>query len=58
VVGGLVVSQALTLFTIPVTYIYMDRFSDWIAGFARSRQTARPRGAPQPAPARGPAAHR
>ena len=32
VVGGLVVSQALTLFTIPVTYIYMDRLSDWLAG--------------------------
>ena len=30
VVGGLIVSQALTLFTIPVTYIYMDKFSDFI----------------------------
>jgi hydrophobe/amphiphile efflux-1 (HAE1) family protein len=27
VVGGLIVSQALTLFTTPVTYLYMDRFS-------------------------------
>ncbi|MGC2392433.1 MAG: efflux RND transporter permease subunit [Methylovirgula sp.] len=27
VVGGLIVSQALTLFTTPVTYIYMDRFN-------------------------------
>ncbi len=26
VVGGLIVSQALTLFTTPVTYLYMDRF--------------------------------
>jgi multidrug efflux pump subunit AcrB len=55
VVGGLIVSQALTLFTIPVTYIYMDHFSDWVAGFARGRQATAPRGAmrqPQPARAR------
>jgi len=44
VVGGLVVSQALTLFTIPVTYLYMERFSDWIAGFAGGRAAS-----PQPA---------
>jgi multidrug efflux pump subunit AcrB len=35
VVGGLVVSQALTLFTIPVTYVYMERLSEWISGFGR-----------------------
>ena len=29
VVGGLIVSQALTLFTTPVTYLYMERFSEW-----------------------------
>jgi multidrug efflux pump subunit AcrB len=33
VVGGLVVSQVLTLFTIPVTYLYMERLSKWLAGF-------------------------
>jgi hypothetical protein len=27
----------LTLFTIPVTYIYMDRFSDWVSSFSYSR---------------------
>jgi HAE1 family hydrophobic/amphiphilic exporter-1 len=30
-VGGLVVSQLLTLFTTPVVYIYMERLSRWIA---------------------------
>jgi hydrophobe/amphiphile efflux-1 (HAE1) family protein len=35
VVGGLVVSQALTLFTIPVTYIYMDRVAEWLGGRGR-----------------------
>jgi hydrophobe/amphiphile efflux-1 (HAE1) family protein len=39
VVAGLVVSQVLTLFTIPATYIYMDHLSDWIAG-RRRRQPA------------------
>jgi hydrophobe/amphiphile efflux-1 (HAE1) family protein len=48
VVGGLLVSQLLTLFTIPVTYIYMDQFSDWVSGFARGRPSAQPQ-----APAHG-----
>src|SRR5215469_10757324 len=34
VVGGLVLSQALTLFTIPVTYVYMERLSEWLSGGA------------------------
>jgi multidrug efflux pump len=29
VVGGLAVSQLLTLFTTPVVYLYMDRFRLW-----------------------------
>ncbi|HEY7247648.1 MAG TPA: efflux RND transporter permease subunit, partial [Xanthobacteraceae bacterium] len=29
VVGGLIVSQALTLFTTPVTYLYMERLNAW-----------------------------
>jgi multidrug efflux pump subunit AcrB len=32
IVGGLIVSQALTLFTTPVIYIYIDRFRLWLRG--------------------------
>jgi len=28
--GGLILSQALTLFTTPVVYLYMDRFKRWL----------------------------
>jgi multidrug efflux pump subunit AcrB len=31
-VGGLIVSQALTLFTTPVVYLYLDRLSNWFSG--------------------------
>ncbi len=31
IVGGLLVSQWLTLYTTPVIYLYLDRFSGWIA---------------------------
>jgi hydrophobic/amphiphilic exporter-1 (mainly G- bacteria), HAE1 family len=30
-VGGLIVSQALTLFTTPVIYLYLDQLSDWVS---------------------------
>jgi hydrophobe/amphiphile efflux-1 (HAE1) family protein len=29
-IGGLVVSQALTLFTTPVVYLYLDRLNQWL----------------------------
>jgi multidrug efflux pump len=32
IIGGLMVSQMLTLYTTPVVYLYMDRFSTWRAG--------------------------
>jgi multidrug efflux pump subunit AcrB len=35
IVGGLIVSQLLTLYTTPVIYLYLDRFSWW---FKRLRQ--------------------
>ncbi len=45
IVGGLLVSQLLTLYTTPVIYIYFDRFGK---RFFPSRQTEKP--APVPAP--------
>jgi len=37
IVGGLLLSQFITLYTTPVVYLYMDRFGRWCA---RWRQTA------------------
>jgi HAE1 family hydrophobic/amphiphilic exporter-1 len=34
-VGGLLVSQALTLFTTPVVYLYLDQFSNWLSRWSR-----------------------
>jgi multidrug efflux pump len=39
IVGGLIVSQMLTLFTTPVVYLYLDRFSLWAR---RSRASGHP----------------
>ena len=33
IVGGLFLSQILTLYTTPVVYLYMDRFGVWTSGF-------------------------
>ncbi|HSZ67228.1 MAG TPA: efflux RND transporter permease subunit [Xanthobacteraceae bacterium] len=32
IVGGLVVSQYLTLYTTPVVYLYLDRLNKWLSG--------------------------
>ncbi|MCU1242120.1 MAG: acriflavin resistance protein [Candidatus Acidoferrum typicum] len=45
IVGGLILSQMLTLFTTPVVYIYMDRIQTWMQGH-RARGAA-----PAPLPA-------
>jgi hydrophobic/amphiphilic exporter-1 (mainly G- bacteria), HAE1 family len=44
-VGGLIVSQALTLFTTPVIYLYLDQLSDWIASW-RGKPAGEERQAP------------
>ena len=31
IVGGLLLSQLVTLYTTPVIYLYMERFSEWLA---------------------------
>jgi multidrug efflux pump len=42
IVGGLIVSQALTLYTTPVIYLYLGRFGRWL-GRLRGGARARPR---------------
>ncbi len=37
-VGGLIVSQALTLFTTPVVYLYLDRLSNALSSWTASRR--------------------
>ena len=32
IVGGLLVSQSLTLYTTPIIYLYLDRLSHWLSG--------------------------
>ena len=43
IVGGLLVSQALTLFTTPVIYIYLDQLSDWISSWRSPAPNPQPR---------------
>src|SRR5207244_12484858 len=37
IVGGLLVSQALTLYTTPVVFLYLDRLTAWFTGAARPK---------------------
>jgi multidrug efflux pump len=41
IVGGLVFSQALTLYTTPVVYLYFDRWRIWMAERREARQARR-----------------
>ena len=45
IVGGLVLSQMLTLYTTPVIYIYIDRLR---LGWGRRRTRSAPRASPVP----------
>jgi multidrug efflux pump len=51
IVGGLIVSQALTLFTTPVVYVYLDRFRLWLLGGETKPLLPEPSGTPRPSPA-------
>jgi multidrug efflux pump len=48
IVGGLLVSQALTLYTTPVIYLYLDRFRLWVMRNRRSGPRLAQGHAPQP----------
>jgi multidrug efflux pump len=39
IVGGLIVSQALTLYTTPVVYLYLDRFRLWVLGETHAHES-------------------
>ena len=54
-VGGLIVSQVLTLFTTPVVYVYLDNIAAWLGGgglhhgtVAAGEPDLLPRGRPVP----------
>ncbi|MCW5690939.1 MAG: multidrug efflux RND transporter permease subunit [Pseudolabrys sp.] len=40
IVGGLIVSQALTLYTTPVVFLYLDRVNRWLSGLRRAPRPA------------------
>jgi multidrug efflux pump subunit AcrB len=42
IIGGLIVSQMLTLFTTPIVYIYMDRLQTWLQGARRQGHAPAP----------------
>jgi multidrug efflux pump len=48
IVGGLIISQLVTLYTTPVLYLYLDRLSGWSLRMRR-RIGRRPQSGPQPA---------
>ena len=55
-VGGLIVSQALTLFTTPVVFLYLDRLQHFLSGSKAKKQrvekvVAQPHPHPAPEPA-------
>ena len=49
IVGGLIVSQMLTLYTTPVIYLYLDRFRLWSMNFFKRGRRAGMAAPPTPA---------
>jgi HAE1 family hydrophobic/amphiphilic exporter-1 len=51
-VGGLIVSQVLTLFTTPVIYLYLDGLSDWLDHFRKKKpeEHGKDEGSAEPVP--------
>ena len=49
-VGGLIVSQALTLFTTPVVFLYLDRLQHWLSGAGAKKKRAEKLAHPHPLP--------
>jgi HAE1 family hydrophobic/amphiphilic exporter-1 len=41
IVGGLALSQVLTLYTTPVVYLYLDRLQNWLFGTRRHQAMSR-----------------
>jgi HAE1 family hydrophobic/amphiphilic exporter-1 len=42
-VGGLALSQVLTLYTTPVIYIYLDKLQSWLSGHTEEgKEEAKP----------------
>jgi HAE1 family hydrophobic/amphiphilic exporter-1 len=51
IVGGLALSQILTLYTTPVVYIYLDRLQTWLFPERKKQSASAGGGHAQPAPA-------
>jgi len=39
IIGGLLISQVLTLYTTPVIYLYLDRLRIWLSGLRWARRS-------------------
>jgi len=50
-VGGLALSQALTLYTTPVIYLYLDKLQNWLSGKEAAHKEPQRDGQPAPSPA-------
>ena len=58
IVGGLLVSQVLTLYTTPVIYLYMDRLGRWVQSWRAKHRGLTPAPPSLPGGAGGPRAAR